>query len=156
MELIELKEDWVSELAPLILIEQREINKSIGGRAERERSCFRRQQWMKLINEINWLNSCGGGRKKATSGAPTASGRRQGQQPQTKFSFSRCARRKLVGWLTAWAAFIDSFNLIPLPLIKMNSSILFTCSFIPFNTFPQTTPFPFRLLMKCFHSNVYN
>ena len=25
---------------------------------------------------------------------------RQGQQPQTNFSFSRCARRKVVGWLT--------------------------------------------------------
>ena len=45
--------------------------------------------------------ACGGGERRQTSGAPTASGRRQGQQPQTNFSFSRCARRKVVGWLTA-------------------------------------------------------
>ena len=48
---------------------------------------------------------------------------------------------------------LDFFNNLP-PAITNREANLFrplAVGCLPFNTFPQTTPFPFRLLMKCFH-----
>ena len=73
MELIELKEDWVSELAPLILIEQREINKSIGGRAVCEWNGGQQRQAKQSIEEIfdlfNWLVASVGPEWNAAEGS---------------------------------------------------------------------------------------
>ena len=58
---------------------------------QRERSCFRRQQfvWMEWINERK-ENKCGGGRKKATSGKPSEAR----QAPQLSLSFVGPLKRR--------------------------------------------------------------